>query len=219
MKILPLFFILFFVYSCGNKPCDIPEMTFSHIVDERDSSYYRTVTISMPIEKGAEPTSSTWFLENLRYRNTKNCQFGYSCVNGCSYSFYPEYPDSICPKGWHIATEKDWTTLLKQINNLSRTETHPRFEDRSVVVYENTNNVQHPMAYLFIDEAFYSFGEPYEGWMGGDKDTFFHVHYWVEPPKENLPLKIAFYCAKIYRQEKEDAAYHAAKFCRCVKNK
>ncbi|MFC2102268.1 FISUMP domain-containing protein [Bacteroidota bacterium] len=118
---LPLYILPTAPHSCGDT-----------VIDVRDSTKYPTVLIG----------SQCWMAANLNYGNPiassqvqrDNCLHEKYCYNdnplNCSsygglYQWdevmnYDDTPSlqGLCPPGWHIPTESEWTTLFNQyINN------------------------------------------------------------------------------------------------------
>jgi uncharacterized protein (TIGR02145 family) len=98
-------------------------------VKDADGNEYKTVVIG----------SQTWFAENLRttkYANGNNipnitdkgkwvndktpgyCWYDNNSANkeyGALYNWYVINAGNICPNGWHVATDADWTTLENKV--------------------------------------------------------------------------------------------------------
>lgn len=72
--------------------------------DERDGKTYKTVKIG----------TQTWMAENLAYEASSGC-WAYdnnpSNVKTYGYLFNWETAKNVCPKGWHLPTDAEWTVL------------------------------------------------------------------------------------------------------------
>jgi len=120
-------FAILFIISCNKtvtKPANIPP---AQTVTDTDGNVYHTVTIG----------SQVWMVENLKttkYRDgtqipnvTDNTAWNNITIGAyCDYNDTPSYSDiygrlyngysvsgtnNICPKGWHVPSEAEWTTL------------------------------------------------------------------------------------------------------------
>lgn len=104
----------------------------STITDTRDGQTYETVTIG----------SQIWFAENLRYSDniphvigdqgwnadydTQQPAWSYhndnpanNAIYGKLYNGYAVETGSLCPPGWHIPTEDEWTVLIDYLGGES----------------------------------------------------------------------------------------------------
>lgn len=120
-QFLPI--ILFLCTSCiqiKNKPSPVKE--FQTFTDPRDLEVYRIISIN----------NKTWFADNLRY--SKDIQviestqvwnetkqpawslyennFTYNLTFGKLYNGYAVKSGKLCPPGWHIPTQEEWTDLI-----------------------------------------------------------------------------------------------------------
>jgi len=79
---------------------------FGTFKDPRDGYVYKTVKIG----------TQTWFAENLRYASTQ------SFCNQCeTYGRLYIWNDAltVCPTGWHLPTDAEWTTLTTYLGGES----------------------------------------------------------------------------------------------------
>ncbi len=107
---------------------------FSTITDPRDGQVYKTVQIG----------NQTWFAENLRYSGSISqvsdstqwvdiwwtssgqpawCYYNNNVTNGVSYgklyNWYAVNSSNVCPAGWHVPTDAEWTTLTDYLGGTS----------------------------------------------------------------------------------------------------
>jgi uncharacterized protein (TIGR02145 family) len=75
-------------------------------IDDRDQQVYKTIVIE----------GKTWFRENLRFQTTKSfCpNFNKDSADCRAGNFYSNSElNTICPRGWHVATIAEWDSFLK----------------------------------------------------------------------------------------------------------
>jgi uncharacterized protein (TIGR02145 family) len=96
------------------------------LTDARDNKVYRTVAIS------SGSYSQVWMAENLAYAEGATiCQVPYGCYytwaqvmnfeskyDGQMAGTVPEKHQGLCPDGWHLPSNAEWTTLTDAIGSL-----------------------------------------------------------------------------------------------------
>jgi uncharacterized protein (TIGR02145 family) len=105
-----------------------PSIAYSYFTDSRDGQTYRTVTIG----------SQTWMAENLNWagdgdnlgacydNNSTNCDlygrlYDWNTVmaGSSSSSSTPSGVQGICPAGWHVPSDAEWTALTNIVGGVS----------------------------------------------------------------------------------------------------
>jgi len=102
-----------------------PSIAYGSLTDSRDGQVYKTVRIG----------TQTWMAENLNYsgvgvcynNSTDSCKkYGRlytwtEVMNGSGSSkASPSGVQGICPSGWHVPSDSEWTTLKKFVEADSR---------------------------------------------------------------------------------------------------
>lgn len=96
------------VYSNGTwkYKTDIP--TGNTFTDSRDGHVYKTVTIG----------SQIWMAENLAFKASSGC-WAYSNdqnnVSTYGYLYNWETAKMVCPAGWHLPSDDEWSTLTNYL--------------------------------------------------------------------------------------------------------
>jgi uncharacterized protein (TIGR02145 family) len=132
-----------------------PSITYGSFTDSRDGQTYRTVTIG----------TQTWMAENLNYAtsgswcyddDSANCDlygrlYDWSMVMGFASSCNTEEcadqiqspHRGICPAGWHVPSDAEWTTLVNFVGGSSTAGTRLRaltgWEPRSGTLIPGTD--------------------------------------------------------------------------------
>lgn len=133
---LPIFILIIVIHSC-EKNNDTVEK--SETITDIDGNEYNTVVIG----------TQTWMQENLKvtkfnngtsiqlitddsewikmYREDEkdaycwyeNDKGSYGNTYGALYNWYAVESDNICPTGWHLPTDAEWTTLVDYLGGAS----------------------------------------------------------------------------------------------------
>jgi uncharacterized protein (TIGR02145 family) len=109
--------------SCGGN-----NIVYGALIDSRDGKIYRTVTIG----------SQTWMAENLNYDTTgsvcynnkeSNCErygrlYNWNTVmaGSSTSSSNPSGIQGICPSGWHVPSDAEWTALMNIVGSSAGTK-------------------------------------------------------------------------------------------------
>jgi uncharacterized protein (TIGR02145 family) len=76
--------------------------------DTRDGKVYKTIKIG----------NQTWFAENLAYKANSGC-WAYdnngSNANKYGYLYNWETAKTVCPIGWHLPSDAEWTILINYL--------------------------------------------------------------------------------------------------------
>jgi len=99
--------IMIFVFVMGCVIDPIPE--FGEMTDSRDGQTYQTVTLG----------DQTWLAQNLNYETDNNSWCYDDDPDNCEtfgrlYDW--EAAMTACPDGWHLASDEEWSTLIKYLD-------------------------------------------------------------------------------------------------------
>ena len=103
--LLMMMAMVFFVVGCVNDPN--PE--FGEMTDARDGQTYQTVTLG----------DQTWLAQNLNYETDNNSWCYDDDPEKCgTYGRLYDWEAAMtaCPDGWHMASDEEWSTLIKYLD-------------------------------------------------------------------------------------------------------
>jgi len=101
-SLIMLVMLFLFTGGCNKKPV-LGEMT-----DARDGKTYKTVTLG----------DQTWLAQNLNYETDNSWCYGDDPANCETYGrlYDWEAAKTACPTGWHLASDEEWSTLIKYLD-------------------------------------------------------------------------------------------------------
>lgn len=136
--------------------------------DSRDGKTYKTVTIG----------TQTWMAENLAYKANNGC-WAYNDdltkVATYGYLYNWETAKTVCPAGWHLPTEIEWTTLINYLRQVD--SVGGKLKSNSIWVGHNINVTNSsgfsalPGGYRFYVGHFYYIGQYGHWWSASEYDS------------------------------------------------
>ncbi|MBN2611001.1 MAG: fibrobacter succinogenes major paralogous domain-containing protein [Bacteroidales bacterium] len=196
--------ILFTCYVSCEKVSD-NELKKGILVDTRDNKRYKTIKIDEQI----------WMAENLNYYSDSgswayNDSNHYSDIYGRLYNW--ETACKVCPEGWHLPTEKEWTILSDYNGGQSFAGINLKIENAIYWYFSqgiiNTNESGFsalPAGYRTADGEFYEIGR--------------YTGYWSSSPSSGTDLAWCRRLSAIHNNfgvESEDI--NSGRSVRCLKD-
>ena len=101
--------------------------TDNSFTDPRDGHVYKTITIG----------TQTWMAENLAYKTSNGCWAynndpSYVTIYGYYYNW--ESAKKVCPLGWHLPSEAEWSVLVNYLGGIK--EAASKLHDNSSKLWE-----------------------------------------------------------------------------------
>jgi len=99
-------------YEILNKGSVVDNMHNSTFRDNRDGKVYKTVQIG----------NQVWMAENLAYKLNSGCwayDNNLANVKTYGYLYNWETAKNVCPAGWHLPTDAEWTSLVDYLGGKS----------------------------------------------------------------------------------------------------
>ena len=210
LKLL-IFSILVFFLSCENESDEKsngnstavfnPNVEYGTLIDV-EGNVYKTVTIN----------NKVWMAENLRTKSLNDgtslrvisdptewlnvnssacCNYNNTTDNthiatyGRLYNGYSVETDKLAPKGWHVATDKDWFDLIAYVGNwniaaikLKETDSFHWIKDNTLS--DNATGLTLlPGGGRYELSKFYGLGEEAEFWTSTQAENIDHLYSWL----------------------------------------
>ena len=143
--------------------------------DSRDGKVYKTVTIG----------TQTWMAENLAYKADSCCwAYNNDDSNVSTYGYLYDWgtAKAVCPKGWHLPSDDEWSTLTDYLGGES--VAGEKMKSKTGWYYSgngtNTSGFSAlPVGNYNIDGSFINFGYAGYWWSSTEKYTFeLNAGYW-----------------------------------------
>lgn len=198
------------VFSFTTLPVVLnPAVGYTPFVDERDYTVYWTLAIN----------GTVWFAQNLDYALIDlSWYYDNSSTNKVYGRLYSGHAlktkrDSICPAGWHIPAQQEWTSLINESGGIKTAGI--QWKEASNLYWRNSSNVRNNKSGLTVLPAGSRDSKPSFANLG--KYTFF----WTSTPSPKMPdsfynFNIGFMRDQVILESGDPAWSYSI---RCVKDK
>ncbi len=210
MKNKSLLIIILIASSAFNLQAQ--EASFGSFTDSRDDKTYKTVVIG----------TQTWMAENLAYKAGNGC-LAYNNIESnvkiYGYLYNWEVANKVCPAGWHLPSEKEWSVLTEYLGGDSAA--HDKMKEVGTKHWKEPDTfVNNASGFTALPGGFFeyfSFGKKLKfGYMAT------YAYWWssTTEPGENNYLNACFrVIGDYYKNEKLDyATKERGSSVRCIKD-
>ena len=121
---------------------------FGSFTDSRDGKAYKTVLIG----------KQTWMAENLAYKAGDGClpyESNESLASVYGYLYNWEVAGKVCPAGWHLPSEKEWSVLTEYLGGDSLA--HDKLKETGTAHWKESDaNVNNKSGFTALPAGIYN---------------------------------------------------------------
>jgi len=153
--------------------------------DSRDGKVYKTVTIG----------SQTWMAENLAYKANSTClAYMNNQSNAAIYGYLYNWETSkkVCPLGWHLPSDSEWTALITFLGGES--EAGNKMKEAGTTHWTSPNTDANnssgfnalPGGTRFVNSFFFHLGKNGYWWSATENDASHAWSYYLDYNSTNI---------------------------------